>query len=277
MAKLTLKRRYVQLLSALLYNANLRGFADGRIFQGAGKGICVPGLNCYSCPGAVGACPLGSLQTALYSRGGRVPYYVLGMLLLFGLLLGRVICGFLCPFGLVQELLHKIPGKKLKKSSWTRRLSRLKYAVLAAFVLLLPLTLAVPGFCKYICPAGTLFGGVPLSLANDAVRGAAGWLFGWKTAVLLMILVLSVPVYRVFCRFLCPLGAIYSLFAKLSLLGIEVKEDRCDGCGICHAVCPVDIRHAGDGECIACGKCVGACPHSAIQWKSLMKGGKRKC
>ena len=99
------KRRLIQLYSALLFNANIKGFVTGKIYKGASKNICVPGLNCYSCPGAVGACPLGSLQNALGSSQHRAPFYVIGILLLYGLLLGRAICGFLCPFGFIQELL----------------------------------------------------------------------------------------------------------------------------------------------------------------------------
>ena len=54
-------RRLVQLYAALLYNANLKGFIDGHIYSGNLKAVCVPGFNCYSCPGAIASCPLGSL------------------------------------------------------------------------------------------------------------------------------------------------------------------------------------------------------------------------
>ena len=128
------RRKCIQLASALLYNANFAGFASGTIYKGDPKGVCVPGLNCYSCPGAVAACPLGSLQNALSAMPNKLPLYILGILMLLGLTLGRLICGFLCPFGLIQELLHRIPGKKLKKGRWSRKLSWLKYAVLAVFV-----------------------------------------------------------------------------------------------------------------------------------------------
>ena len=147
----TLKRRWIQIICAVLYNCNLTGFAKGTIYQGNLKSICVPGLNCYSCPGAVFSCPLGSLQSALLSSKYRFPYYMLGMLLLFGILLGRLICGFLCPFGLVQELLYKIPTKKLQKNVWTRRLSRLKYVILAVFVILIPLVFLTPEIGRASC------------------------------------------------------------------------------------------------------------------------------
>ena len=64
-------RRLVQLYSALLHNAYLKGFIDGKIYTGAAKVACVPGFNCYSCPGAVGSCPLGSIQNALSASGYR--------------------------------------------------------------------------------------------------------------------------------------------------------------------------------------------------------------
>ena len=116
---MSLKRKYIQVISALLYNANFKGFAEGKIYQGKIKNVCVPGLNCYSCPGAVGACPLGSFQNAIYSSGKTIPFYIVGTLLLFGVIFGRVICGFLCPFGLIQELIYKIPSPKIKKNKIT--------------------------------------------------------------------------------------------------------------------------------------------------------------
>ena len=142
-ALLPTKRRLIQLYAALLTNANVKGFVTGQIYQGPLKTLCSPGLNCYSCPGASGACPLGALQNALASSGKRVPFYVFGIILLYGILLGRWICGFLCPFGLIQELLHKIKTPKIKKSSATRVLSYLKYVILALFTIFLPLIYAL--------------------------------------------------------------------------------------------------------------------------------------
>ena len=137
-----MKRRWIQLASALIYNANLKGFGEAAIYQGKTKGVCVPGLNCYSCPGAIAACPLGTLQNALSSAPVRFPFYILGFLILSGLFLGRMICGFLCPFGLIQELLYKIPVPKYRKNRITRILSWLKYGILALFVIYIPLYFA---------------------------------------------------------------------------------------------------------------------------------------
>lgn len=261
------RRRWIQVICALLYNCNFTGFAKGRIYQGKLKGACVPGLNCYSCPGAVGACPLGSLQQALVSSRYKFPYYMLGVLLLFGVIFGRVICGFLCPFGLLQELIYKLPTKKVKKGTWSRLLSYLKYVILAVFVIAVPLVRLVPGFCKYICPAGTLEGGLPLVFTNEALQRLTGFLFSWKIGVLVIILASMIFVYRSFCRFLCPLGAIYSLFHKVSICGVRVNEDKCIGCNVCVRACKMDVSKVGDRECIHCGECAGHCPKRAIERK----------
>ncbi len=260
------RRRLIQVICALLYNCHFTGFATGKIYQGNIKGICVPGLNCYSCPGAVASCPLGSLQTALVSSKYKFPYYMLGMLLLFGVLLGRVVCGFLCPFGLLQELLYKIPAPKLKKSKWTRRLSYLKYGILTVFVIGIPLLFGAPGFCKYICPAGTLEAGLPLVAMNETLRALTGFLFSWKVCLMAVIILSTVFVFRSFCRFLCPLGAFYALFHKIARIGVQVDESRCNGCGVCTARCKMDVKRVGDSECIQCGECIGNCHACAIRF-----------
>ena len=106
-------RGWIQAGAALLTNLHLPNFIKGGLYQGTGKTVCVPGLNCYSCPAASGACPIGAFQAVAGSSRFRFSYYVTGFLILLGVLLGRFICGFLCPFGWFQELLHKIPTKKL--------------------------------------------------------------------------------------------------------------------------------------------------------------------
>lgn len=268
------KRRLIQLYAALLFNANLKGFKTGRIYQGPVKNICTPGLNCYSCPGASGACPMGALQNALSDSGKTAPYYVVGIILLYGLLFGRWICGFLCPFGLIQDLLHKIKTPKLGKGRVTRVLSYFKYVILVFFAIIFPLIYAgyefpLPGFCKYICPAGTLEGAVGLlsNPENENMLGMLGPLFTWKFLLMVIFLVGCVFIYRFFCRFFCPLGAIYGLFNKISLVGVKLERDACTDCGLCVGKCKMDIRRVGDQECIQCGECIEVCPTNAIQWK----------
>ena len=271
------RRRIIQLYAALLFNANIKGFTHGIIYQGPVKNICTPGLNCYSCPGASGSCPLGALQNAVTTADKKTPYYVIGILLLWGLMLGRFICGFLCPFGLIQDLLHKIKTPKIKKSKLTRALSYFKYVILVFFVVILPLAymfrdLQLPAFCKYICPAGTLGGAISLLLnpGNEDMLGMLGPLFTWKFLVLVLVIVGSVFIYRFFCRFLCPLGALYGLFNKFAIFGIKLEKPKCIDCGKCISKCKMDIREVGDHECINCGECISVCPTEAIQWR----GGK---
>lgn len=268
------KRRFIQIYSFLLYNAYARGFIKGEIFTGMTKSACVPGLNCYSCPGAVAACPLGALQNALTGTGHGSAYYMLGILLLYGLIFGRTICGFLCPMGLGQDLLYKIKTPKLKKSKITRVLSYFKYVLLVVLVVAVPIIYsidktAVPGFCKYVCPAGTLEGAIMLLIhpSNDSLYGMLGALFSWKTVVLVSVFTASIFIYRFFCRFLCPLGAIYGLFNRFALLGIKVDRSKCTNCGKCVDKCKMDIKSVGDHECINCGECISACPTKAIGWK----------
>ena len=268
-------RRLVQLYAALLYNANLKGFIDGDIYSGSLKAACVPGLNCYSCPGAVAGCPLGSLQNALGAAGHTAPWYVLGILALFGVMLGRTICGWICPLGLIQELLHKIPTPKIRKSRVTRGLSWLKYGFLAVLVLAVPILygvkkgLTLPAFCKYICPAGTFEGAVGLLQHPDNSTSfyQLGAVFTGKWVIMLAIGLACVFCYRAFCRFICPLGAIYSLFNRFAITGVKVNPDRCSGCGLCAAGCKMDVRHVGDRECISCGQCISACSRGAISLK----------
>lgn len=280
--KLPFKRKCIQLAAALIYNANIKGFGDAAIYQGPLKGLCVPGLNCYSCPGAVAACPLGTLQNALSSVRYRFPMYIFGILILSGLFLGRVICGFLCPFGLLQELVYKLPLPKLKKGRITRLFCWLKYVILILFVVFVPLYLGitngmpVPAFCKYICPAGTLEGGVFLVAGNPDLRALAGGLFTWKIALLLLLVLSMAVLYRSFCRFLCPLGAIYSLFSKVSLAGIRVDEGKCTGCLACVRYCRMDVKKPGDRECIQCGECREVCRTGAVCWKSYRMEVKRE-
>lgn len=269
------KRRLIQVYSALLYNCNIKGFVSGRIFKGDTKYACVPGLNCYSCPGAVGACPLGAMQNAFASSGNRAPFYILGILGLYGLMLGRTICGFLCPVGLGQDLLNKVKSPKLKKSRYTRALSYLKYVILVVFAIIMPImygvfqNIAVPGFCKYICPAGTFGGGLGLMInpANESYLRMLGPLFTWKFALMVAIIVACIFIYRPFCRFICPLGAIYGFFNKLAFLGVTLDESKCTDCGLCVSHCKMDIKHVGDHECINCGECIKVCPVEAISWK----------
>ena len=268
-------RGWIQAGATLLTNIHLPNFLKGGLYQGKGKAVCVPGLNCYSCPAASGACPIGSFQAVVGSSKFRFSYYITGFLILLGVLLGRVICGFLCPFGWFQELLHKIPTKKLSTKK-LKPLTYLKYVVLLVMVVLLPvlvtnqLGMGDPFFCKYLCPQGVLEGAIPLSLTNAGIRAALGKLFTWKACILLAVIVGSVVFYRPFCKWLCPLGAFYALLNKVSLFQMRVDTHKCVSCGACAKACKMDVditKTPNHAECIRCGMCMKACPTDAIQYK----------
>lgn len=271
-------RHGVQVLWALLSNSYLAGFAQGKIYRGSLKSLCVPGLNCYSCPGALGACPIGAMQAVIGSWNFKLAFYVAGFLMFVGGIFGRFVCGWLCPFGLVQDLLHKIPFPKKRKSFRADRwLRKLKYVILVVFVILLPMFFVdmlgqgAPYFCKWICPAGTLEGGIPLVLLNKAMRSTIGWLYTWKLAILLVTILLSIYIYRPFCKYLCPLGAIYSIFNPISVFRYRIDTEKCIGCGACEKNCDMGCKpfeNANSLECIRCGKCVKGCPTGAIQHNS---------
>lgn len=273
-------RRIIQALTALLYNIHLKGFVTGRIYQGKLKKVCVPGLNCYSCPGAVGSCPIGSLQSSIGAVKYKISLYVAGLLIFVGALFGRFICGWMCPFGLVQEMLQKVPSPKLRKKPVFGVLKYGKYMILAVFVLLLPALsslqkgVTIPAFCKYICPAGTLEAGIPLVALNESLQHSIGWLYYWKMILLAFVIMSAVIIYRPFCRFLCPLGAIYALFNRISLFGLRVDSSKCTSCGICTSACKVDIHPfdtPNNPECVRCGDCIKACPHRALKFSSIYK------
>ncbi len=267
-------RPWVQGIWTVVTNSYLVGFAKGKLYQGPIKNLCVPGLNCYSCPGAVGSCPIGALQAVIGSRDYHFAFYVVGFLMAVGAICGRFVCGWLCPFGWIQELLHKIPfPKKIRSFRWDKPLRFLKYGILVVFVILLPLFLVdfigqgEPFFCKLICPAGTLEGGIPMVLLNEPLRATIGWLYTWKMAILAVLIFLSILTYRPFCKYLCPLGAVYGLTNPVSFYKLRVDEEKCIRCGKCAKVCPMQVdpvKSPNALECIRCGECKKACPTGAI-------------
>lgn len=264
-----LNRRVIQVLSAIGSNSYFKGFIDGKIYTGNSKKVCVPFMNCYSCPGARMGCPIGSLQAFLYSAKHKVSYYVIGFLTLIGVTMGRFVCGYLCPFGLIQELLYKIPSPKLKIPE---RLKYFKYVFLILFVVLLTVIWRGPAFCKYMCPVGTLEAGIPLSIANSSIRAATGNLFLLKVLLTVIIMLLSIITFRPFCKVICPLGAILAFFNTISIYRYEVDKSKCTSCGLCHRKCKMNVKvyeNPNSLECIRCGECKEVCPTNAI--KSVIK------
>ena len=269
-------RLFFQIIYTIITNGYLYGFMQGKIYKGPLKYTCVPGLNCYSCPGAIASCPLGALQAALNQRNIKVPFAVLGFFFIFGSIFGRFVCGWLCPFGLFQDLLHKIPlFRKRKQLPGHGILKYLKFAVLFGLVIVGSSFLftgfaKVPAFCKFLCPSGTLMGAIPLLGTNENLRMQIGSLFYCKLGILILLIILSIKIYRPFCQYLCPLGAIYGLFNRFCLVQIHWYKDECISCMACQKACPINLppeKISCSGECIKCGKCIEVCPKNCLSWR----------
>ena len=274
MKKQSRSRTWFQAAWFALTNGYLRGYTSGKIFVGVTKSVCVPGLNCYSCPGALGACPIGSLQAVIGSRDYRISLYVFGLLSAFGVLFGRLVCGWMCPFGLVQDLLYKIrTAFKRKNLPGHKYLRWIRYVILIVFVILLPAFavnaagMGKPKFCEFICPSGMLMGGIPLTAVSEGFRSAIGLRFWWKLFILAAVAAASVFYYRPFCKYLCPLGAVYGLFNPVSTYRLEIDHAKCIKCHACQKACGMDIvtfETPNSTDCIRCGACIKACPKGAI-------------
>ncbi len=282
------RRKWFQAVLALGINAWLPNWPKGKIFQGGMKGACVPVLNCYSCPSAMYACPIGSIQTFMGSlrfnlsiAQKQIGLYVIGMLGAVGAVVGRMPCGWACPFGLFQEIVHKIPSPKIRIP---RVFSYFRYVVLALFVFILPLVvldqfgIGETWFCKWICPAGSLEAGIPLVALNQGLRGLVGFMYAWKLAILGIFLVWMVFSIRPFCRTTCPLGAFLGLFNRTSVFRMAVDEEKCIRCGVCRRRCPVEhaVNEAPNSPvCIRCLECLDSCRYGAVTYS--FPGVKRPC
>lgn len=276
------KRLITQFAFFLAQNPLLNQFISGKIYTGPLKNVCTPGLNCYSCPAALYSCPIGSMQLFFAGAKQSLSLFVAGFLITTAAAFGRFICGYVCPMGLLQDLVYKIKTPKLRVRM--KYLSYLKYVILAVFVIGLPLLvrhdltgLGAPWFCKYICPSGTIFGAVPLISVNDFLRKLIGVLFNWKVALASILVISSLFVNRFFCRVLCPLGAIYSLFNRFSFFRINFQEEKCVSCDKCSKACHIclePVKQPNAPECVRCGNCVRSCPTKALAYGTAL-GSKK--
>jgi polyferredoxin len=199
----------------------------------------------------------------------KISLYVVGFLMLLGTLGGRFVCGWICPFGFLQELLYKIPSPKVQIFGFLRFV---KYIVLIGLVFIVPLIIAdtaytSPLFCKFLCPAGSLEAGIPLAFIDQDIRKIIGTLFYWKMFILVIFIVFSIISKRAFCRVICPLGAFYGIFNKISIYKMDIDEGKCTKCNKCQKICPVDHRvysSPNSPECIRCNDCIKICPENAI-------------
>lgn len=272
-----MRRRLTQFTTAILANSYFPGFLQARIYRGLLKAVCVPFLNCYSCPGAWGSCPVGSFQSLAAGFSQTVSLYVLGVLTAVGALGGRVVCGWLCPFGLFQDILY---GLKTRKWQLPRAAEYVKFIVLGLtvtlpFVWRSAVGIAEPYFCKYICPAGTLEAGLPLVFLRPELRELMGPVFLVKLVILAALILAGIVIWRPFCRVLCPLGAFYGLFNHLSLWRLQVDQSLCTGCHACSRRCSVGLvphKDPNSSACVRCLECAKACPTGALTFSRALSG-----
>lgn len=249
-----MRRQWLQLGATVVFNSYL--------FAPVLKGIPCVGFNCYACPGAIFACPIGSLQHFGVIR--QLPLYLLGFVALIGSLLGRLSCGWICPFGYLQDVLHKVPTPKWQLSN---RYTWVRYILFVALVGIVPVITLEPWFCK-LCPAGALEAGLPLVMFVRDIRELAGPLFAIKMGILLLFLLWMVVTTRPFCRFVCPLGSLYAPFNRISGVRLEFDADRCVACNRCAEVCPTALhppRELDSAACIRCMECLRVCPTGALR------------
>jgi polyferredoxin len=264
------KRHIWQAVSTVVHNGYLPAYFTTFLYQGALKGGCVPTLNCYACPSAFFSCPIGSLQHFAMRR--QFPYLLVGFFGVVGMAVGRMTCGWLCPFGFLQDGLKKVTRRVVRLPAWA---GYLKYASLLVLAIALPILLTESWFSK-LCPQGALEGALPWTVAGLAnakalqgmdVGSMIGTMFWIKMVILGAVLVAMVFIKRPFCRTACPMGAILSVFNRVSFVRLRVDPAACTKCNFCRDVCPVDLKayeQVDSPECIKCLECV-KCPRGAIK------------
>jgi ferredoxin-type protein NapH len=230
------------------------------------KGVCFPVLNCYACPLAAVACPIGSLQH--FSAIHVFPFYTIGILGLVGSVVGRMTCGWICPFGFLQDLMYKIPSFKIKMPKF---FNYLKYVFLVGLVIMAPYITGEPWFSK-LCPAGVLEAGIPLALLDEQIRRQVGTMFYMKIGILLAFLASFAFIKRPFCRAVCPLGAILSFFNSFSAYRMEIDGTQCIKCNKCQNKCPVDIKIYENPNSTSCIRCLECTDCACVSMKNIFKG-----
>ncbi|MBN2364090.1 4Fe-4S binding protein [candidate division WOR-3 bacterium] len=264
-------RTLIGVISFAAFNSYFKGFSQG-IYTGPAKRYCTPFINCHSCPSATFACPVGVTQhvfTYKHLTGEMIiPQFVLGFMLSISLIFGKLFCGWLCPFGLIQTLLNRIKTTKIKIPHFA---THLKYLIFVVAIVFLPAVTGEPWFCK-LCPVGSLEAGIPLisfGAASSALRDLAQSMFSLKLSILLLTLVFSIYAKRPFCRLACPVGAVFSFFGRFSLVRVRLSKDACTSCGLCEKVCHIELpieKAVVSGNCFLCGECVKVCKKNALNF-----------
>ncbi len=217
--------------------------------------IIFPGLHCYACPLAITICPIGLMQNLVIY--GTVPYFWVATIVAYGLIAGRGFCGWFCPFGTLNDLLS------FRKVRINGLASYSKYAVLAGTIIA-AWAFADTMFCK-LCPVGGLEASIPYFFLGVASLNRPFLIhLGTLAATLLGMVIIS----RFWCRYLCPMGALLSLFNRVSFLHLTLNASQCSRCGECASACPMGLNPHEEYDshnCTKCGECTEACHMEALQ------------
>lgn len=217
--------------------------------------VCGPVFHCYSCPLALVACPIGVI--ANFSALHLFPFAAVGMLVVFGALMGTAVCGWACPFGFMQDLAARIPTPRWQIPAWA---GYTRYLVLVGLVILVPFLWGETSrlfFCR-VCPAGALEGALPNTIRMAVAGNGLILPSTVKLGVLIGVLVAMLFTVRPWCKLLCPLGAIFAVFNRASVFVLRFRSDACKTCGQCGKMCRYGVlpdTTVNNGRCIRCLEC----------------------
>lgn len=265
--KLQIKRWIAQIVFAI--SANLGAF-------GLKTGFCYPFFYCNSCPAATSACPIRALEIGV-SKGNWNWKFILYPLVIIGsvgIIFGRAVCGWACPIGTLQRATGAVARKIKKKSTIIQKIGNFRYEKYFRYIKyfnLLGLAILIPIFIDFmftdICPVGFMVGTIPISALSPG-EYVPNFFFYYALVIFVLFIILIFVVERGWCKYFCPVGALFAPFNKISMVHISVKKGKCVDCNACSYNCPmgIDVPNMNrDPECIICGKCVDVCPKDLIK------------
>lgn len=253
-----LKFKYLRVISQLTFLFLVILSSINHYLEGIGKSFpwISESIFHYICPicGVTSLYQFFTSQTLWIIKVKSILGIIIGLTLILSFLFGPIICGFVCPFGTIQDLVAKI-GKKIFKNKYNTfvpkridgKLKYLRYLSLIGTIILTATSSIV--VLEMINPYHGF-----LSIFNRNISALS-------IAILSLVIVLGLFIHRPWCRYLCPYGAYLGLFNKIKVFRIVRKKSTCVGCKKCSKSCPVGINVHEDEEvrnisCISCLECV---------------------